>query len=36
MQRIEPRGPRNTLCFIPSLVTLKDVIDEVIETKKFR
>ena len=35
MQRIEPRGPRNTLCFIPSLVPLKDVIDEVIETKNF-
>ncbi len=35
MQRIEPRGPRNTLCFIPSLVPLKDIVDEVIETKNF-
>lgn len=33
MQRIEPRGPRNTLCFIPSLVPLKDVVDEVIDSR---
>ena len=33
MQRIEPRGPRNTLCFIPTLVPLKDVIDNLMDCK---
>lgn len=33
MQRIEPRGPKDTLCFIPSLVPIKDIIDELIQTR---
>ena len=33
MQRIEPRGPRNTLCFVPSFVPLKDIVTELVETR---
>lgn len=35
MQRIEPRGPRNTLVFLPSFVPLKDVIDELVQCRCF-
>jgi len=33
MQRIEPRGPKNTLCFVPSLVPVKDIIDELVHSR---
>ena len=32
-QRIEPRGPRDTLVFVPSMLPLRDVIDELIECR---
>jgi len=32
-QRIEPRGPRDTLVFVPTMLPLKDVIDELIECR---
>ena len=32
-QRIEPRGPRDTLVFVPSMLPIRDVIDELIEAR---
>jgi len=32
-QRIEPRGPRDTLVFVPSMLPLRDIIDELIESR---
>ena len=32
-QRIEPRGPRDTLVFVPSMLPIRDVIDEIIESR---
>ncbi len=33
IQRIEPRGPRDTLVFVPSMLPLRDIIDELIESR---